>query len=352
MRRARGGFDAATIAEAIARPGIDPREWISYGTVLPQQTVDAETIDSVEFDDEGMGPLVNVKLHPSGTEVVCRVGGRVAGSGEGEYVPFIEGDEVLVAIPMGDVKAGCVIIARLNNGYDKWPDSSIAGQDPTKNTFSFTRIRTPYIAEYASTYMLRHAKHGAFVLLADSGVITIRDGSKGALQMGPDLFSFMEGSREVGSDATPSPTAMFQIDLTGRRAVLQVDDAQLMLNSTDADANAGNAYLTSPGEFNVILGTNTAAEHVATVEAVVGLLTQFLTIVGPLLTTPIPPVAVPSTMAGIISAAAATPLDSTQVGNALALSFQAQAQTPKPAVDPVSGVQLAPGLGAVLFKTG
>jgi hypothetical protein len=337
MNRDRGGFDAVTFREAIAAP---EQTWVSYGLVSPQQNVDGEVIDSVEFDDE-LGPLVNVRLQPSNREVRCRIASFVAGDGEGEYAPFIQNDEVLVIIPEGDLRSGPCIVGRLNNARAKWPAESIAGQDPTRNTFAFVRSRTPMVQEYASSYLVR-------ILMSDAGTITLRDGSKGALQIGPDIFGYTEGvPGEVDPEETPTPTALLQLDLTGRRAVLQMGDSQLQLNASDADDNKGKAFLTAPTELSVILGTNTAVENVATIEAVLALFQEFATKLdaaglGGLAQTAI------TTMLPTI-AAGGPPLPPTMQG-ALISGKTVAAASPKPAAP--TGIQALPGLGAVLFKTG
>lgn len=352
----KGGFDAVTIGEALARPGMDTRQWISYGLVSPQQNVDGEVIDSVEFDDvDDFGPLVNVRLQPSNIEVRCRIGTpatSVAGAGEGSYAPFVENDEVLVAIPSGSEDAGCVIIARLNNSIDKWPSESIAGQDPTGNKFAFQRIRTPFIQEYASSFMVRSAAHGGFILMSDAGTITLRDGSKGSLQMGPDAFSYNEGvAGEVDPDGTPTPQAIFQYDLTGRRISLQMDDAQIQVNSSDADNNAGVVQIVSQGGTNFIPGTNQGKEHFATVEGVVNLLEKFAAVIGPLFVPPLVPPADTALVSTALNAVAAgfLPPPST-VEATLAGLITALETTPKPPVGPL-GIQKLPNLGSGLVTT-
>src|SRR5579859_785093 len=115
-------FDHAQYANAFRRPGMDTRQWVSYGTV------DADTSDAkaIQFkDDDGnpspYGPLVSVTLQPSGVSLPCRVLGQVAGNGEADYFPFLAGDEVLVLLPEGDERAGAVIVGRLNQEIDAWP---------------------------------------------------------------------------------------------------------------------------------------------------------------------------------------------------------------------------------------
>lgn len=344
-----GSFPYDAMAEAMRSPGMDTREWISYGTVEASQQVDGETVESVEFDPDGMGPLVNVRLHPRNVSVRCRVASDVAGNGEGKYHPFVEGDEVIVALPGGEL-IGAVIFGRLNNTVDKFPSESVAGQDPTKNTFAFERRRAPFLQEHASSYMMRVASHGAFLLIADSGAITIRDGSKGVLQMGPDIFSFMEGGRTVDSPSTPSPTpsptALLQLNLTGRRIQLQMDDAMLMMNSSKSDSQPGNFFLVSPGEVSVACGTNAPQETVLTLEAFVALLAPTLTALDALL---------PGTSVafqGLLSAGGAPLLTPYASAIATGRPIAAAAAKADTTTSTPPGVQLAPGLGAVLFKTG
>lgn len=349
----RGGADLATMADAFRGPGADTRQWVSLGTVFEKQNVNGETIEPVEFDSEFGAPLVNVKLLPSGYECRCRVAGSVAGSGEGQWHPFVPGDEVVVLVPEGDERCGPIIVGRLNNSIDKWPDESIAGQDPTNNTFAFERRRTPFVAEYASSYMLRSAVHGAFILISDTGMVTIRDGAKGALQIGPDIFGFMEGGGPDAvedPDLTPEPTALFQLDLTGRRATLQVDDASLILNSSKADSAVGQTILSSPGQFIVGIGPNLAAnacvEHVLTFEAFYAILDLFATSLAA-------PAGGPAAMLlvdGAVSAGGTVLLPPRAA--AVASGKQAAASIPKPPADLATGVQIAPGLGAVQFQTG
>jgi len=348
-------FDQATAGDAFAAPGMDTRQWISMGTVDAEKFVDGEKVDPVVFDDD-FGPLVNVTLQPSGLPARCRVAigaTGACGNGESEYSPFVGGDEVVVAVPEGFESTGCVIIGRLNNGLDKFPAESVAGQDPTRNRFAFRRRRTPFVEEFATTWMTRVASHGGFFLISESGTVTIRDGSKGALQMGPDIFGYVEGGREVGSEATPSPTALFQLDLTNRRVILQMDDAQLMLSSSSASASSGDpppgdAALNIPGGLSLAFGNNQPAEHVATIEAVVALLETIFTAIS---VSPVPGPAIGSTALTALNAAlAAGGAAITTTAASLATGLPIAAASPKP--PPVGGVQLLPRLGAVSFRTG
>lgn len=349
MGKRRGGLDSMSMAQAFAHPGIDPRQWVSYGTVSPQQEVDGEVIDSVEFDDE-LGPLVNVRLQPTNLEVRCRIASFVAGAGEGEYVPFVENDEVIVLIPQGDEASSPCIVGRLNNSIDNWPSESIAGQDPTNNTFAFRRIRTPFIQEYASSLMIRSAVHGGFILMSDNGTITIRDGSKGALQMGPDIFGYMEGvPGEVDPQDTPSPQAVFQYDLTGRRITMQMDTALIQVNSDDADANPGQVVIASQAGAFFNPGTNQGKEHFTTVEGMTNLLEKLIIAIGALLVPPLPPAAAVALLTAALTAAVSSPISDSALIAALPAIIQALEIAVKPPV--AGGVQVAPSLGSGLITT-
>lgn len=166
-------------ADAVSRPGIDPREWISYGIVDPETDDDK----SVEFDAD-YGPLVNVTLHPSGKQVRARVASNMAGNGEGEWFPFIAKDEVLVALAGGNERA-CVIVGRLNQGVDGFPER-VAGVDTSKNAVAFRRCRTPYVWEVADSFYVTSAKNNASLLLDRGGNWYIKDGAGSVLYVGAD----------------------------------------------------------------------------------------------------------------------------------------------------------------------
>src|SRR5512142_901340 len=269
--------DQRTAAEALSHPGIDPRVWFSYGLVAQDSPY--------EFDPD-YGPLIAVELQPSGVLVNARVGMQVAGDGEGEYHPFVEGDEVAVLLEQGNERGNCLIVARCSNSRAPFPSGSVGGQDPTKNTFGFSRRRTPFIQEYAGPIMLRQATSGGFLSLDKKGVITLRDGQKAALQMSPDLFGYQSGDAKF----------LLQLDLTGGRFTLQIDDSILTLSSGSASPQT-NA-LAVPGPFSLGTLANPAIEHVLTTESFCNFLTFILQAVGA--------VAVPPFVVTPVQVAAAT----------------------------------------------
>jgi hypothetical protein len=254
-------MDLNRIREAFVGPGMDTRQWVSYGLVMPD-TPDGR---SVSFDDT-LGPLVKVTLQPSGTDVVCRVAMGIAGDLEGEYFPFVGGDEVLVVLPSGSEAGAPVIIARLSNGIDKFP-KKVAGMDTTKNNIAFKRLRTPYVVESANGILFRHAGTGAQFGLDQSGQVIMNDAS-GA--------RFFYGADAQGFTSADGNTSM-----------------QLLANSNQLAFNAGDGVQTTnlvmgPAEFSVLTSGQVkmgsaglqAIGHGLTAEQVISLIYQTLTAVG------------------------------------------------------------------------
>lgn len=111
--RVTRGIDVARLSNAVSRPGIDPRIWVSYGTLLSEPYV--ETIEGRQ------DVVVDVLLVPSMQEETARVGTIYAGNGFGFYAPLHEDDEVLVLAPSGDPDEGLVIAQRLWSPADPPP---------------------------------------------------------------------------------------------------------------------------------------------------------------------------------------------------------------------------------------
>lgn len=310
--------------------------------------VDAdEGEDLVVFDTDLGQPLVKVTLHPSFVPVFARVSGTIAGNGEAEYFPFVKGDEVIVALPEGNERAGAVIIGRLNNAIDKFPMESVAGQDPTTNSFAFERRRTPKVQEFAGPWMVRAGiigNQGSLFSIDQNGVVTVKDRENSTMQISPDVIGFQGPS-------TPEspPKFVLQLDLTGKHFLVQVEDAILSLSASTASPEQN--MIGVPGPLAIAAGGNPPLEHALSTEAFFNLLNQLFLQLNVLLS----PVGTPLTgtaLAAIIvtwlntnfvaaiQAAGATPL-LPQISSALVAAFAAA--TPKPQTP--SG-QLRPGLGA------
>lgn len=252
-------IDAANLADLLSRPGIDPRSWISLGLVEPDPSASEH---SVVFDDEDGNPLdhgvlVSVKLQPSGTKVTCRVGGSCAGNGEGEWHPLGPGDEVLVAIPSGSERAGCVIIERLNQKYDAFP-RTVAGMDVTKNNVAFKRTIAPQVYESGTSLMLRVASHGAQLALDPSGSVFLNDGNKSMLSLTPDVVALQLDAEAAG----------LHLDVSKKRATIFAQSTALVLDDTDSQFQTG-------GTLSISTGGNGAMNHATSIESVANVLLAF-----------------------------------------------------------------------------
>lgn len=122
--RVLSGIDTARLATAVARPGIDPRVWVSYA-ILASDPVVVTTANEQDV-------VVDVILLPSGTVETARVGAAYAGNGFGLYMPLKQDDEVLVAAPSGDPDEGMVVIQRLWSPADLPPQAVV--DNPTDVT--------------------------------------------------------------------------------------------------------------------------------------------------------------------------------------------------------------------------
>lgn len=328
-RLAAPRIDLGDLAAGMSRPGNDTREWFSYGTVRGGTTEDDPCVEFV--NDQ---PLVRVLLHPSLKEVRARVAGHVAGNGEAEWHPFVPDDEVVVALPEGTERAGGVIIGRLNNAIDKFPSGSIAGQDPRKNAFAFSRRKTPVINEFNGPVMLRSALTAGFISIDDAGVLTLRGGnpddpnaSKPApgMQMGPDGISIQDASAKFGISLGPTSGAL----------LILVDDAVLSLSSS---SGAKPSQIGVPGVLALATNGNPPLEHLVTTEAVANIITNAFITLAALLS----PIVVPLT-----GSALATAITGWLVTPAYAATFTTAATTP---ITPVVLQAILAGFTAMVQK--
>jgi len=308
--------DSTSVADLYAGPGNDTRQWISYGIVCP----DTNGAHSVRFnDDDGnplpQGVLVDVTLQPSGITVPCRVGAQAAGAGEAEYNPFGPGDEVLVAVPEGNERAGCVILCRLTNSADVFP-TKVAGQDVTQNNFRFSRHQVPFIHEVGQGYMLRSAQTTASFSIDPTGNVILNDGSHNALMLNHSVILLQESTGQ----------ALVQIDPSKFQVALQAKTTALLLDSS------ASSFLTK-GTFTLLTSGQNIGGHAVTVEQVVVLIEGFMTAWGLTLTAAVPtfgigaqiaatltPATLPGLMAAGIATGAALPLTAEKAALVAAMS--------------------------------
>lgn len=115
-------LDAGRLSKVVAAPGIDPRHWVSYGTV---GTVDDKGV--INYDDTHaiyIGPEgveVDVILEPSMLPVTCHYAGLYGGQAVTIMAPIKPGDRVLVTLPEGDFSGPPVIVAVLHSAATPVP---------------------------------------------------------------------------------------------------------------------------------------------------------------------------------------------------------------------------------------
>lgn len=117
------------IGKAAAFAGIDPRYWVSGGTVgvfndqgefITADTDEKIAPDAVACEKDGV--LVDVRLEPIGRFVSARYHGVHAGLAGSILVPIKAGDEVLVLIPDGRLNSpGISIVTILSNAIATIP---------------------------------------------------------------------------------------------------------------------------------------------------------------------------------------------------------------------------------------
>lgn len=285
-------FDHSSFSQAFGGPA---QQWISYGTV-DQDTKEAKAIQFV--DDDGnpspYGPLVSVTLQPSGVSIPCRVATFVAGNGEAEWFPFIAGDEVMVAIPEGDERGGAAIIGRFNQEIDLWP-IVVAGQDSTKNTFGFRRMRTPFVIETAASYLIRSAKTGSQIGINTDGNIIVNDGDQGTLLIGAEALGLTSGDGKAFVQVFPPTSEVY----------LGADTATFLVS-------ADESKFISQGAISFSTGGGAANGHAVTAEQVVAMIINLVAVLRPSFTTP--PVVSVTVAAAVAALAAASPASETSPG--------------------------------------
>jgi len=153
-RRIAGSIDVQRTGEALSRPGMDTRTWVSLA-IINKVVIDADH-----------GVFADVLLLPSEVEETARVATLYAGSGFGLYLPLEVGDEVVVIAPSGEPDEGLVVMPRLWCNADKPPAD--AASKPTD--------------------LLLVAKEGATVRIVTggSGNIVIEPRGSGEVRLGAE----------------------------------------------------------------------------------------------------------------------------------------------------------------------
>jgi hypothetical protein len=155
------GLDTARLGQALARPGMDTRSWISLASVV-EVVVDPEE-----------GVFVDVLLLPSGEPETVRLGAVYAGNGWGLYAPLAKDDEVLVAFPEGSPDAGGWIVARAWSRSDP-PPSEVGSKPEELLLFAKPETNLRLVASGGGNVVVEARDAGKVFLGADN--LTALDG--------------------------------------------------------------------------------------------------------------------------------------------------------------------------------
>lgn len=99
----------------------DSRIWFAAGTVGKRAADDALELDAAAYFVDRLGLRVSVRLEPEDVWVVARAGG-FAGQAGRALLPYLPGDEVLVAVPGGDLRSPAIaIVGSLSNAAFEVP---------------------------------------------------------------------------------------------------------------------------------------------------------------------------------------------------------------------------------------
>lgn len=340
MNRAFGRFPVNELFDLLKGPGIDTRSWVSYALVEKDES-EEDGGKAVQFTEE-YGPVVNVKLQPTGIPTRARVASSISGNGEGEWFPFLQGDEVIVVMPEG-TPHNAVIIARCNQEIDKFP-TMVAGNEVSGNNFAFRRIRTPYIIETADSYLVRSAVTGSYFGIEKSGNITFSDATGGFFHLGADFIGFQSGDGEM----------LFQLNFTDRLIRMSVDGTAIF------DWGADKAQAATQGTFSISTSGNPPFANITTAQSMVLFVSKVLNALGAALNligpTPLTGASLgalliePANLALLTAAITSSAPPAGILPQALLAAIDTALLGPK-SPDPATGAT-TPGMGCVGFKVG
>lgn len=116
--------DVERIGEAVSRPGIDPRTWVTLGRT--EADLDAR------WYDPDRGWVVDVLTHGTtchGQSVPCRMLGAFPGlEGYGEYRPPASDEEVVIVFPGGESDEDPIVLGVVTNSDGGGAPKMVAGR--------------------------------------------------------------------------------------------------------------------------------------------------------------------------------------------------------------------------------
>jgi len=114
-RHATKRLNLEPLARALQSAGGPAKLWVGLGVVaLPEG--ESSHWELVEEDGQVVDILVDVELMPNALDVTCRLGNAGGGAGRGIWAIPAVGDEVIVAMPAGELAFAPSIVAVLSSG--------------------------------------------------------------------------------------------------------------------------------------------------------------------------------------------------------------------------------------------
>lgn len=172
------GIDMARFSNAVSRPGIDPRIWVSYAVLTSEPYI--ETVDGRQ------DVVVDLVLMPSLQEETARVGSIYAGNGFGFYAPMHKDDEVLVVAPSGDPDAGLVVMQRM------WSPADPPPPEIKENPEDVTLV----IEEGKSLHLMTMGGGTIYLDALDGGSLTVNVEGGGNVNLNVDTGKIYLGAEE------------------------------------------------------------------------------------------------------------------------------------------------------------
>jgi hypothetical protein len=195
--------DMRRMSEALKGPGIDTRHWVSYGTVAVVGDGEPDFADPHAVNVSPSGVLVDVLLMPSGIPVTCRYAGIQGGGACTILAPIRPGDEVLVVIPDGEVRAVPVIVAILNAAHTKLP-----GETDRKPVF-----RNDRLSVYATDVPIEIRTSGGAKVVLDQGGNVDTDGSAARLGAAAAQDAVVKGTTYRQAEAACNASLIAQLGI-------------------------------------------------------------------------------------------------------------------------------------------
>lgn len=177
--------DVERMGEALARPGLDTRAWVTMGRT--------EAGEDTRWFDAKSGWIVDVLTYgttSNGVSVPCRVAAPFPGlDGYGCYRPPAQDEEVVLVMPGGFTDEDPIVLGVVSNGDGGTPPATVAGRTvtPSGTTSPGGSVsaedcefaKSPYssVAEWEGEY---HRQAKWITLESTSPTAGIRIGSAGA----------------------------------------------------------------------------------------------------------------------------------------------------------------------------